>query len=884
MGTMHKNEQQSASVNEGTEYDHNHIWQMQDIAIVWLDSSTNNSHDSYDTTTQLEYVLPEINTFTDNDQCIEFIVDNFDTKVYLIISESVEQFIIPCIHDIPNIDSVVIFSDSKDQYEQRIKQWIKVKGVCSDITRICRQITRLYEFDDIPISFIPSGRKPDQLDPTFMYTQIMKEILLTIEFEHKHTQEFVDYCCHTSIGDKIDHKKVKQLEDEYHKDGAIRWYTIEPFLYRTLNRALQLMNGEVITLMGFFIKDLHRGIEQLHQTQYGNACADRSFTVYRGQVLTKKDFDEMVKLKGGLISFNNFLSTSRNRDVALMFTSTGGKSNDMVGVLFVMKVYPNDSSTSFASIKHLSQFEDEDEVLFSMHCICRIDGITPLKEDDTAFEAEMSLANKYDEELILLTKQIREETEPDAAGWERLSSVLTQIGQCDTAERICRVLLDKTLSQMNEACLQGLLGSIKCRQGQYEEAINLYEQSRKNLLKFFPACHRIVATSYNDIGLAYYGLGDYPKALSSYEQALRITLELCHFDHPDLAKSYTNIGNVHYTMGDHPNALSLYKRALKLQQQSLPSNHPNIASSCINIGCVYSDMGSYPKALSSYERAIQIQLQSLPSNHPQVASSYNNIGNLNLRMGNYPAALLAHKQALATFLQSLPSYHPDLASCYNSIGIVYSRMNDYSEALLAHQQALKIQQQSLSPIHLDVSISYSNISSAHFRAGAHSEALLAHEQALQLQLQSLPSNHPDIASSYINIGLAYYNLNDNTKALPLFEQALEIQKQSLAPDHPCVAATYTNIGLVYFDKYDRLMALSSYNQALKIQLKSLPSNHPDIAYTYNKIGDVYFRANDYSTAYRFYENALQIGEKVLPPSHSHLQLYQGNVQETKKRL
>ncbi|CAF1409819.1 unnamed protein product [Adineta ricciae] len=857
---------------------------MQDIPIVWLDSSTNNSHDFYDTTTQLECILPEINTFTDNDQCVEFIVDNFDTKVYLIISESIEQFIIPCIHDIPNVDSIFIFSDSKDQYEQRIKQWIKVKGVCSDITRICRQITRRYESDDIPISVIPPGKKPDQLDPTFMYTQIMKEILLTIEFEHKHTKEFVDYCCHTSIDDKIDHKKVKQLEDEYDKDAAIRWYTIEPFLYRTLNRALRLMNGEVITLMGFFIKDLHRGIEQLHQTEYGDACADRSLTVYRGQVLTKKDFDEMAKLKGGLISFNNFLSTSKNRRVALMFTSTGGKSNDMVGVLFVMKVDPNDSSTPFASIKHLSQFEDEDEVLFSMHCVCRIDEITPLKEDDTAFEAEMSLANKYDEELLLLTKQIREETEPDAAGWERLSLVLAQIGQCDTAERICKVLLDKTLSEMNEACLQGLLGSIKCRQGQYEEAIKLYKQSRENLLKFFPACHPTVATSYSDIGLAYYGLGDYPKALSSYEQALSIVHELRPRNHLNLAKSYTNIGNVHYVMGDHSNALSLYKQALKLQQQSLPSNHPNIASSYINIGSVYSDMGSYLKALSSYERAIQIQKQSLPSNHPQVASSYNNIGNVNLRMGNYPAALLAHEQALEIFLQSLPLCHPDVASCYNSIGVVYSRMDLYSEALSAHQQALKIQQQSLSPIHLDVSISYSSIGSAHFRMGTHSEALSAHEQALKIQLQSLPSNHPDIASSYINIGLAYYNLNDKSNALSLFEQALEIQKQSLAPDHPCVAASYTNIGLVYFDLYNYPAALSSYKQALEIQLKSLPSNHPDIAYTYNSIGDVYLMANAYSTAYHFYEHALQIGQKVLPPSHSHLQMYQRNVLETKNRL
>ena len=39
-----------------------------------------------------------------------------------------------------------------------------------------------------------SSKTLDRLDPSFMYTQILKEILLTIKFEEKHIQEFIDYC------------------------------------------------------------------------------------------------------------------------------------------------------------------------------------------------------------------------------------------------------------------------------------------------------------------------------------------------------------------------------------------------------------------------------------------------------------------------------------------------------------------------------------------------------------------------------------------------------------------------------------------------------------------------------------------------------------------
>jgi hypothetical protein len=72
------------------------------------------------------------------------------------------------------------------------------------------------------------------------------------------------------------------------------------------NRALQLMNANIIIKMGFFIKDLHRHIEHLHNEQYSNHRDDKVFLVYRGQVMFKTEFEQMKKIKCGLMSFNNF--------------------------------------------------------------------------------------------------------------------------------------------------------------------------------------------------------------------------------------------------------------------------------------------------------------------------------------------------------------------------------------------------------------------------------------------------------------------------------------------------------------------------------------------------------------------------------------------------
>jgi hypothetical protein len=63
----------------------------------------------------------------------------------------------------------------------------KIKGVFTDATPICEALKQ-------------STQKSD-LDQSFMYTQIMKEILLTINFEQKHFMEFIFQHRTQSIGD-----------------------------------------------------------------------------------------------------------------------------------------------------------------------------------------------------------------------------------------------------------------------------------------------------------------------------------------------------------------------------------------------------------------------------------------------------------------------------------------------------------------------------------------------------------------------------------------------------------------------------------------------------------------------------------------------------------
>ncbi|CAF1503502.1 unnamed protein product, partial [Adineta steineri] len=211
------------------------------------------------TITKLRRTMTNFKAFTNSEQCIEFINTVNDNKICIIVSGSLGQHIVPSVHNMPQVDTIFIFCDNKKLHEQWAKEWFKIRGVFTNITSICdalKQTAHQCEQNAISISFIEPNKKLDQLDPSFMYTQILKEILLTITFEEKHTKEFIDYCRDLFANNTDEFTNIKKFEETYRNKTPIYWYTCESFLYPMLNCALRLMDVDIIVRMGFFIRDL----------------------------------------------------------------------------------------------------------------------------------------------------------------------------------------------------------------------------------------------------------------------------------------------------------------------------------------------------------------------------------------------------------------------------------------------------------------------------------------------------------------------------------------------------------------------------------------------------------------------------------------------------
>ena len=524
---------------------------LQNYLLVWLGENIDaiNNIDGGNIMIKIGRMISSVNMFSDPDQCLDFITDINEEKIFLIISEFFSENIIQFISEIAHVASIYILTENSIKQWRCANQHGKIKDVPSDITQIDEAIaeaTLQHDLNSISMTFVPpdmiaSKEGLDQLDPSFMYTQIFKEILLTVDFEQESIRNFATFCHEQFGNNKSQQENVEKFEREYRHHSPIWWYTQQIFVYSILNKALRTFEVDVIINMGFFIHDLHENIAQLHSEQYTNGHFSRPLTVYRGQGLTHTDFTKLMKTHGGLMAFNNFFSTSTDRSVAFLFAEANSFNPELVGILFQVTIHPSTSSTPFANIRDISQHSDEAELLFSMHSVFRVEQVRPMDNNNRLWQVNLTLTSATDPELNILTEFIRAETAPTQSGWYRLGHFLIKLGWANKGEQLYKTLLHRTSDNFEQAKLYHQLVCASNAQGKYAEAIKFYQISNEILQNILSPNDPFLAASYASIGSVYENMGDYRTAISYYEKDLAIMQMAIPPDYLSTAISYNNI-------------------------------------------------------------------------------------------------------------------------------------------------------------------------------------------------------------------------------------------------------------------------------------------------------------------------------------------------------
>jgi len=197
---------------------------VQNFLLVWLDTNCDelNNPNCHDTITILRHIVNTVHTFTEVDECIQFIGSIKEEKIFMIVSGAFGQTTMPIVHDMPQINSIYIFCENKLEHELWVHQWLKIKGIFMEILCLCealKQATQEYDRNNISMSFIEtnneiSDQNLDKLDQSFVYTQILKEIVSTINFKQQDIKEFITYYRKQIVGNFTEQRNIDKLERE----------------------------------------------------------------------------------------------------------------------------------------------------------------------------------------------------------------------------------------------------------------------------------------------------------------------------------------------------------------------------------------------------------------------------------------------------------------------------------------------------------------------------------------------------------------------------------------------------------------------------------------------------------------------------------------------
>ena len=112
--------------------------------------------------------------------------------------------------------------------------------------------------------------------------------------------------------------------------------------------------------------------------------------------------------------------------------------------------------------------------------------------------------------------------------------------------------------------LNGCMGTVCLKRGDYSSALEFYQKSLNMRLKIYSDLRQVaIAESYNNIGNVYRSQGDYSSALDCHQKSLNMRLKIySDSPHPDIAMSYNNIGTVYQSQGDYSSALARLKKGL----------------------------------------------------------------------------------------------------------------------------------------------------------------------------------------------------------------------------------------------------------------------------------------------------------------------------------
>ena len=247
-----------------------------------------------------------------------------------------------------------------------------------------------------------------------------------------------------------------------------------------------------------------------------------------------------------------------------------------------------------------------------------------------------------------------------------------------------------------ETCV--LMGMVKSKMGEYQKALDLFEDSLLVLKSSLGNDHLSVAKTMAQIGAVYYELCDYEKSMSILVDAERCQISLVGERNRDTLETQALIGRVLSSTGQFNLALEKLQSVVKKQESLFGDNHPSVAETYQFIGECFLEQGMITEARSMYVECYNMRKFFFSMDQIHIAESMVDI--IRARSGRPDRALAIYRNAMEVYKEYLPDDHVHIARLLIYEGDAHAELLDFSVAIERYEQAMHFFQKAVGEGHV----------------------------------------------------------------------------------------------------------------------------------------------------------------------------------------
>ncbi|CAF4398513.1 unnamed protein product, partial [Rotaria sp. Silwood2] len=325
----------------------------------------------------------------------------------------------------------------------------------------------------------------------------------------------------------------------------------------------------------------------------------------------------------------------------------------------------------FADISAFSNFPEEQEVLFDVGTVFKIEIVKEEKLEDNDILLVVIKTTGEGQDITANYMEVNRREMQEESPKIMLCNLLKKIGKFEKSLKFLKQL-QRNPGDENLAHIHNRIGIALKDEKKYEAALEHFQTAFELAYNSEPPQRKYSAFILHNQGLVYAKQNKLNEALRFQQRAMEIVESIGSTNSHFVASYYGSIGRIFSRQKDFDKAMKYFMEAIKISEMSLSTDHVYNAFNFANIATMYARQHKYDEALSYHLMALELRKKYLPSNNYNLGWSLEEVARMYYKKGDSQKALEYYLESLKIARSyTFPSWQHNLIRLLDNIALVY---------------------------------------------------------------------------------------------------------------------------------------------------------------------------------------------------------------------